>query len=69
MIAVKAPEGYEAQRQYRDASKSWEAVARPVNSRWWTVCGIIGHPWLTDEELNNRAETKVADWIKLGMVK
>lgn len=69
MITVKAPEGYEAMRQYRDGSNSWEAVARPIGTRWWTVCGIIGHPYLSSEKLDKRAEIKVAQWIDLGMVK
>ena len=59
MIKVKAPDGYEAIRQWRDGAREWEVAARRVGDTFWTLLGGIGHAHLTDEELDKRAAMRV----------
>jgi len=66
MIAVTAPDGYEACRYYVDR-RGWVVAARPSGSTWWTDLGDVGHAHATDAELQSRAESRVA-CPRLGIV-
>jgi hypothetical protein len=59
MIQVKAPEGLEAVRYYRDGAREWYVAARRVGDTWWRELGSIGHPYLIAEELDARAQARV----------
>ncbi len=69
MDKVRAPEGYEGSRCYIDGSRSYNAYARPIGGTWWTdvgSCGVAGTP---PEELDARAEERIATAIRIGVVK
>jgi hypothetical protein len=59
MRNVEAPDGIEAHRYYNDGTREWHVTARRVGETWWTNLGMIGHPWLTSEELDARARARV----------
>jgi hypothetical protein len=70
MRTLKAPEGYEAGVVYEDGSRSWAVYARKLaGSIWWTKCGIVGHPQMTQVEVDALASTLLRTWIRHGLVK
>jgi hypothetical protein len=62
-VAVKAPEGYEAQRYFNVDTREWVAAFRRVGETWWTVAGYIGHAHLQPDELDSRATAQVERWL------
>jgi hypothetical protein len=69
MRTLKAPEGHEAGVVYEDGSRSWAVYARKFGYTWWFKCGIVGHPQMTQEEVDALAVPMLNLHIRLGRVK
>lgn len=62
IIVFGGPEGYEICR-YLNSHIGWVAYYREVNSERYVYVGAIGHHFLSDKELDERAIGSVRSWI------